>query len=42
MRKRFAFCDSYFDSIDSATYSLTNNVSYYLKIDSPQYVIQQY
>ena len=42
IRRRFAFCDSYFSAQDSATYSLVSNISYYLKLNSPQYVIQQY
>lgn len=42
MNKRFAFCDSYFDALDSATYDATQAFSYSVQIDSPQYVIHQY
>lgn len=42
MNKRFAFCDSYFDALDSATYDTNQAFSYTVQIDSPQYVIHQY
>lgn len=40
--KRFAFCDSYFDAYESATYSTVSQFNYNIKIDSPQYITQQY
>jgi len=40
--KRFAFCDSYFNAAQNAIYSTTSQFTYSIKMDSPQYVSQQY
>lgn len=40
--QRFAFCDSYFGASESAIYSATSEFTYNIKVNSPQYIIQQY
>lgn len=40
--KRFAFCDSYFGATETGMYNLTSRINYNVKVDAPQYVIQQY
>lgn len=42
MKQRFAFCDSYFKASESAIYAATSAFTYNIKIDSPQYITQQY
>lgn len=43
MKRRFSFCDSYFNASEAAIYNLSQAVGDYLvQVDSPQYVTQRY
>lgn len=39
---RFAFCDSYFGAFESAMYNIESRINYFIKINTPQYIAQQY
>lgn len=42
MHRRFAFCDSYFDAVDTATYNISGQMTYTVTVECPQYVKSQY
>lgn len=39
---RFAFCDSYFGAVETASYNVNSVINYNINVDAPQYVAQQY